>query len=96
MTGSSFRAVVTITGTSLTARSIRSTWAPSTSGSPRSRTTRSGRSVTAASRPDIPVAAVATAAEHAHQRSAQQGIVLDEEEMGHVRHRSQVHSVRGR
>ena len=44
MSASSSRAVTTITGTSLTDRIIVSTWTPSTSGSPRSRRTTSGRS----------------------------------------------------
>ena len=47
--------------TELTARNIRSTSAPSRSGSPRSRITRSGRALTARRMPSMPVGADATA-----------------------------------
>ncbi len=61
MVASSSRAVITMIGTALAARIIGIMVSPSTSGSPRSSITTSGRSLITTSSPDSPPAATATA-----------------------------------
>ena len=76
MSPSSSRAVATITGTSLTARSILSSSRPSTSGRPRSRTTASGRSSMTWLSPASPVAAARTSWPRSRSARSRDSLIL--------------------